>query len=341
MIQKILVTGASGFIGSFIVEEALNRGFEVWAAMRRSSSRQFLTDERIHFIELNLSSEEQLKEQLAGHAFDYVVHAAGVTKCLDKQDFFRINTEGTKNLVRALMALQMPLRRFVYISSLSIMGAIREQQPYTEILETDDPQPNTAYGKSKLEAERWLSLQNEQLEKRNEKLFPYVILRPTGVYGPRERDYFMMAKSIKAHSDFAVGYRQQDITFVYVSDVVQAVFLALENGETGRAYFLSDGEVYQSSTFSDLIRKELGNPWWIRITAPIWVLRVVTFFGEYIGHLTGKVTALNNDKYHILRQRNWRCDIEPARHELGYEPQVKLPEGVRRSIHWYKENKWL
>ena len=341
MIQKILVTGASGFIGSFIVEEALNRGFEVWAAMRRSSSRQFLTDERIHFIELNLSSEEQLKEQLAGHAFDYVVHAAGVTKCLDKQDFFRINTEGTKNLVRALMALQMPLRRFVYISSLSIMGAIREQQPYTEILETDDPQPNTAYGKSKLEAERWLSLQNEQLEKGNEKLFPYVILRPTGVYGPRERDYFMMAKSIKAHSDFAVGYRQQDITFVYVSDVVQAVFLAIEKGETGRAYFLSDGEVYQSSTFSDLIRKELGNPWWIRITAPIWVLRVVTFFGEYIGHLTGKVTALNNDKYHILRQRNWRCDIEPARRELGYEPQVKLPEGVRRSIHWYKENKWL
>ena len=341
MIQKILVTGASGFIGSFIVEEALNKGFEVWAAMRRSSSKQFLTDERIHFIELNLSSEEQLKEQLSGHTFDYVVHAAGVTKCLDKQDFFRINTEGTKNLVRALMALQMPLRRFVYISSLSIMGAIREQQPYTEILETDHPQPNTAYGQSKLEAERWLSLQNEKLEIRNEKLFPYVILRPTGVYGPRERDYFMMAKSIKAHSDFAVGYRQQDITFVYVSDVVQAVFLAMEKGETGRAYFLSDGEVYQSSTFSNLIRKELGNPWWIRITAPIWVLRIVTFCGEYVGRLTGKVTALNNDKYHILRQRNWRCDIEPACRELGYEPKVKLEEGVRRSIKWYKENKWL
>jgi nucleoside-diphosphate-sugar epimerase len=151
----------------------------------------------------------------------------------------------------------------------------------------------------------------------------------------------MMAKSIKAHSDFAVGYRQQDITFVYVSDVVQAVFLAMEKGETGRAYFLSDGEVYQSSTFSNLIRKELGNPWWIRITAPIWVLRIVTFCGEYVGRLTGKVTALNNDKYHILRQRNWRCDIEPARRELGYEPQVKLDEGVRRSIKWYKENKWL
>ena len=341
MNPKILITGASGFIGSFIVEEAINRGFEVWAAMRKSSSRQFLSDNRIHFIELNLSSEEALKQQLAGHSFDYVVHAAGVTKCLDKQDFFRINTEGTQHLVCALQASDMPLKRFVYISSLSIMGAIREEMPYQEIRESDKAQPNTAYGKSKLMAEQWLDAKNQQLTANGQEPFPYVILRPTGVYGPRERDYFMMAKSIKAHTDFAVGFKQQDITFVYVTDVVQAVFLALEKGTTGRRYFLSDGEVYQSSTFSNLIRRELGNPWWIRITAPIWLLRVITFFGEYIGRLTGKVTALNNDKYHIMRQRNWRCDIEPAHQELGYEPQIKLEEGVRRSIKWYKENKWL
>ena len=341
MNPRILITGASGFIGSFIVEEALNRGFETWAAVRKSSSREFLKDERIHFIELNLSSEEQLKQQLKDIQFDYVVHAAGVTKCLHKEDFFRINTEGTKNLVRALLDLQMPLKRFVYISSLSIMGAIREEQPYKEIREQDKAKPNTAYGKSKLEAEQWLVSLNKELEKKNEKLLPYVILRPTGVYGPRERDYFMMAKSIQSHTDFAVGFKQQDITFVYVTDVVQAVFLAMEKGQTGRCYFLSDGEVYQSSTFSDLIRKELGNPWWIRITAPLWLLRIITFCGEYIGHMTGKVTALNNDKYNIMKQRNWRCDINPARQELGYEPQVKLEEGVRRSIAWYKKNKWL
>ena len=339
--ERILVTGASGFIGSFIVEEALSRGYEVWAAVRRSSSRQFLTDSRIHFIELNLSSEQKLTQQMEGSTFDYVVHAAGVTKCLHKEDFFRINTEGTKNLVKALLALQMPLKRFVYISSLSIMGAIREQQPYTEILESDEPQPNTAYGRSKLEAEHWLNNLNEEFRMKNEASFPFVILRPTGVYGPRERDYFMMAKSIKAHTDFAVGYKQQDITFVYVTDVVQAVFLAFEKGQTGRSYFLSDGEVYRSSTFSDLIRKELGNPWWIRIIAPLWLLRIITFVGESVGHLTGKVTALNNDKYYIMRQRNWRCDISPARQELGFEPQVKLAEGVRRSILWYKENGWL
>ena len=330
--MKILITGASGFIGSFIVEEALRRGFETWAAVRKSSSRAFLQDERIHFIELDFSSETQMTEQLTGLQFDYIVHAAGVTKCLDKTDFHRINTEGTQHLVHVLKALQMRVERFVYISSLSIMGAIREQQPYTEIRESDKAQPNTAYGRSKLEAEQWLAT----LEG-----LPYVVLRPTGVYGPRERDYFMMAKSIKAHTDFAVGYKQQDITFVYVTDVVQAVFLALEKGVTGRKYFLTDGEVYQSSTFSDLIRKELGNPWWIRIKAPLWVLKMVCMAGEYYSKYSGKVTALNNDKYNIMRQRNWRCDIEPARKELGYDPKVKLEEGVRRSIQWYKDNKWL
>ena len=294
--MKILVTGASGFIGSFIVEEALRRGFDTWAAVRGSSSKAYLQDERINFIELNLS-------------------------------------EGTKNLVDALVEVGMPLKRLVFVSSLSIFGAIREQQPYQEIKETDTPQPNTAYGRSKLAAEQYL----EQMASR----VPYIIVRPTGVYGPREKDYFIMAKSIKQHSDFAVGYKRQDITFVYVKDVVQAIFLALDKGENGRKYFLSDGKVYQSETFSNLIHQELGCPWWIRIKAPIWVLRVVTFFGEYIGRLTGKVTALNNDKYNILRQRNWRCDIQPAISELGYKPEYDLERGVKETIKWYQDNKWL
>ena len=329
---KILITGASGFIGSFIVEEALRQGMETWAAVRKSSSRLYLQDQRIHFIELNLSSEEDLKKQLTGHSFDYIVHAAGVTKCLHQEDFFRINTEGTKHLVRALIALQMPIKRFVDISSLSVYGPVREQQPYEEIRESDTPQPNTAYGKSKLEAEHFLDTLHD---------FPYVVLRPTGVYGPRERDYFMMAKSIRQHIDFAVGFQQQDLTFVYVLDVVQAIFLALERGKAGRKYFLSDGQVYSSRAFSDLIREELGNPWLLRIKAPIWLLRIITWCGDWWGRLTGKMSVLNNDKFNILRQRNWRCDITPARKELGFEPKVKLAEGVRRSIEWYQENKWL
>ena len=211
--------------------------------------------------------------------------------------------------------------------------SMRNNPTHPSWVEDDEIGPISVYGKSKLKAEEVLRKEGEGL--------PYVILRPTGVYGPREKDYFMMAKSIKGHMDFAVGFKRQDITFVYVKDVVQAVFRAIEHGKTGRAYFLSDGQVYQSATFSNLIHEELGRPWWIRIKAPIWLLRIITFFGERMAHLTGKISALNDDKYNIMKQRNWRCDIRPAQQELGFEPQVKLEEGVRRSIAWYKKNKWL
>lgn len=340
--MKILITGASGFIGSFIVEEALRQGMETWAAVRKTSSRKYLQDDRIHFIELNLSSQKDLEKQLTGHDFDYVVHAAGVTKCLHKEDFFRINTEGTKNLVKAILALKMPVRRFVYMSSLSVFGAIREKPPYKEIEENDTPQPNTAYGKSKLASEQFLDSINTSSQAMNGGVtFPYVILRPTGVYGPREKDYYVMAKSIKDHTDFAVGFKRQDITFVYVQDVVQAVFLALDHGKTGRKYFLSDGKVYQSTTFSNLLHEELGRPWWIRITAPVWLLRIITFCGDIIGHITGKMIVLNNDKFNILKQRNWRCDIQPAIDELGFHPEYDLKRGVKLAVKWYKENNWL
>ena len=174
------------------------------------------------------------------------------------------------------------------------------------------------------------------------KDFPYVILRPTGVYGPRERDYYIMAKSIKQHVDFAVGYRPQDITFVYVSDVVQAVYKAMDaEAAVGHAYFLSDGQVYNSRAFSDLLQKELGNPWVLHIKAPLWFLRLVCAVSGTVNRWLGKLTTLNLDKYHILSQRNWQCDIEPARRDLGYEPQVLLDEGVRLSVQWYKQEGWL
>ena len=146
--MNILITGATGFIGGFIVDEALSRGMQVWVAVRPTSSRKYLSDPRIQFLELNLSDKEQMKRQMDGLRFDYVVHAAGATKCLHAEDFFRSNTEGTKNLVQALMEQQMPLKRFVFVSSLSVYGPVAEQQPYREICGNDTPQPNTAYGRS-------------------------------------------------------------------------------------------------------------------------------------------------------------------------------------------------
>lgn len=345
--MKILITGASGFIGSFLVEEGLSRGWQVWAGMRRSSSKRYLTDSRIRFVELDFMNPGVLEEQLRGckEAFggwDYIVHAAGATKCLHREDFFRTNTEGTRHFVEALIGLDMVPRRFVFISSLSVFGAIREcpvrkatpDNPwiYAPITDADTPRPNTAYGESKRRAEEYLQAQEG---------FPYVILRPTGVYGPREKDYFLMAQSIRQHTDFAVGYRPQEITFVYVADLVQAAYKALEHGTVRRAYFISDGCVYNSRRFSDLIQQELGNPLVVHIKAPLWFLRGVCAVSEVFHRMLGKVGTLNGDKYHILSQRNWQCDIEPARRELGYVPEYPLERGVKETIAWYCKEGWL
>lgn len=339
--MRILVTGASGFIGSFIVSEGLSRGHELWAGVRASSSRQYLTDPRIRFAELDLGNPDRLlrqldecRRQMGGNAWDYVVHAAGATKSFSRQGFFRTNTDGTRHLVEALRQAGMMPRRFVFVSSLSIFGAIRERD-YSPIRATDTPCPNTAYGQSKWAAEQWL---------RGQADVPWVILRPTGVYGPRERDYFLMAKSIRQHVDFAVGYRRQEITFVYVRDVVQAVYLACERPDADvlhRAYFLSDGQSYSSRAFSDLLQRAMGDPWVVHIKAPLWFLRLVCAVNGTVCRWMGRLTTLNMDKYHILAQRNWNCDIQPARSELGYDPQWPLDRGVAETVRWYKEEGWL
>ena len=329
--NKILVTGATGFIGSFIVEEALRRDMEVWAAVRPTSSRRYLQDERIHFIELDLSSEERLIEQMRGHEFQYVVHAAGATKCINRDDFFRTNTLGTQNLVEALLKLNMPLKRFVFISSLSVCGDIHEldREP---LRPTDTPLPNTAYGRSKLKAERMLA----EVPGLN-----YVVLRPTGVYGPREKDYFLMAKSIKQHVDFAVGFKPQILTFIYVRDLVEAAFLALNRGKRGAIYHLSDGRNYTSRSFSDLLQLELGVKRVVHIVAPLWVLRIVSFAADKIARAAKKTSTLNPDKCRIMKQRNWQCDITAARKELNYHPQWPLTRGVKEAVEWYKKEHWL
>lgn len=344
MKKSILITGASGFIGSFLVEEALRRGFDTWAGIRHTSSRQYLTDKRIRLIELDLGNTEVLDKQLRQHrlnhgAWDVVIHCAGATKCLHAKEFERHNCEATERLIRGLREQGMRPRQFIYLSSLSIFGPIREavvrprsSRIYDPICENDTPRPNTAYGQSKLKTERYLkSLDN----------YPYLIFRPTGVYGPRERDYFLMARSINAHVDFAAGLRKQELTFVYVKDLVQAVFLGVEKGITGREYFVTDGQVYDSRTFSNLIRKELGKRWLIRIKAPLWLLRCISLIAEGTARLFGHTSTLNRDKYKIMKQRNWQCDIQPLITELGYRPAYPLDKGVKETIAWYKKAQWL
>lgn len=336
--NRILITGASGFIGSHLVERALSEGHEVYAAVRSRSSRDYLQDERIRFVTLRFNDEKADEAVFCelvkkGIVFDAVIHAAGATKARRPEDFYRINTEGTVGLAKGLIrsSALKPNGRFVYFSSLSVYGPAAEKT-MGAITEDMQPCPDTHYGRSKLMAERGLAALRE---------LNVVVLRPTGVYGPRERDYLMMAQSIRRGVDFSVGYKPQVLTFIYVDDLVNAAFLALTKGQRGRAYFLTDGAAYSSRTFSDLLQAELGKKYVLHIKAPLWVLRVVSFTAERLARLRGKSSTLNSDKYHIMSQRNWQADILPARRELGFEPQWPLERGVKTTVAWYRRKGWL
>ena len=336
MDKSILVTGASGFIGSFIVEKALEEGYDVWAGVRSGSSRKFLKDARLHFAEFDFSSPAQLVRQLESHkvihgSWDIIVHCAGVTKCRNKKEFYTVNYDYTRNFVEALQVCKMIPAQFVYISTLGIYGAQHEKD-CLPITSDDTPCPVTEYGKSKYLTEQYLHSKSD---------FPYIFIRPTGVYGPRERDYYLMAKSMKRHVDFAAGFKTQYLTFVYVEDLVDAIFLAIEGNVRRRAYNISDGNTYSSRQFAQLIKSELGNPFVLRFTCPLFLLKIISAIAQRVASLAGKSSTLNDDKYKIMKQRNWRCDISGAQKELGYAPAYDLERGVKATVKWYKDNGWL
>ena len=233
--KKVLIVGAGGFIGGFIAEESLRRGYETWCGVRESTSRRYLTDERLQFITLDYDDTEKLSEQLKGHHWDYIVYNLGATKCVNFLDFNHINFNYLRNFTDTLIDNDIVPERFVYMSSLSALGP-GDEKNYTPLKGNMIPQPNTRYGLSKIKAETYLQTLPSS--------FPWIILRPTGVYGPHEQDYLMMIKSIDSHFDFGVGFRKQMLTFIYVEDLARAIFDALEKAPVHHKYIVSEDRAY-------------------------------------------------------------------------------------------------
>ena len=325
--MKILITGASGFIGSFLVEKSLEQGFETYAGVRMSSNKKYLVDERIKFIDFCYSDKEkliaQLKEfKLQNGVWDYIIHNAGVTKCDKKSDFDKVNFVYTKNFVEALCETDMCPQIFVYMSSLSAYGAGNEKtlQP---IKLSDMPKPNTVYGESKIKAEKFIESIPD---------FPYLFIRPTGVYGTREKDYMAFIKSVKNGIVPAIGFKPQYLTFIYVKDLAKAIFLLIEKGITRKAYFVSDGNTYTSAEYANIVKKALGKKRILKICIPVFVLKIICFLMDTVYGWFGKSPTLNRDKYNILKARNWLCDIEPLQKDANFQADYDLSRGINEII---------
>ena len=143
----------------------------------------------------------------------------------------------------------------------------------------------------------------------------------------------MEIESIRAGFDFKIGRTPQRLTFIYARDLARVVRLALERPEAvGRSYFVADGDVYTDDEFAGLIQELLHRRHVLHARIPLWLARVVCTVSEAIGRMTGRPATLNTDKYHILKQRNWICDVSPLRDELGFTPQYNLRRGLEEII---------
>ena len=333
--KRVLVVGAGGFAGGFIVEEGLRRGFDVWAGVRESTSRQYLSDSRINFLNLDFSNPEtlapSLKEALPeGERWDWIVYNLGATKALSFSDFNRINYEYLRSFLSALKESGMVPQKFLYISSLSALGP-GDEKNYTPFTENNIPRPNTRYGASKLKAEMEMAMSG----------IPYVILRPTGIYGPRDKDYFLMFKSMKKGVDFSVGYKPQMLSFLYVEDLAAAVWDALEKAPTGETYNIAEPATYSQKQFRKMTAKALGKNMVLSLPLPLWMVKGVSAVAEKWGVARMKPSTLNRDKFNIMRQRNWGVDISKAEKDFGFKARTPLKDGIAKSVEWYKENGWL
>lgn len=333
--RRVLIVGAGGFAGGFIVEEALRRGLEVWAGVRASTSRKYLGDSRIKFVEFDFDNPDSIADAMnkalpEGEAWDWIVYNLGATKCLRFSDFNRINYDYLRSFLEALKLTNKIPEKLLYISSLSAVGPAEEKSG-NAITERVIPIPNTRYGASKLKAEMLLQMEG----------IPFVIFRATGIYGPRDRDYFLMFESIRKGWDFSVGFRPQTLTFIYVEDLARAIFDALEKAPTGETYNVANPNCYTQAEFRSITSQILGKKLVIPVRVPLWGLKVVSAIAEKIGVAKGKPSTLNRDKYNIMAQRNWSVDVDKARKDFGFDPKVDLAEGVQRSVEWYKQEGWL
>jgi nucleoside-diphosphate-sugar epimerase len=333
--KNILITGASGFIGSFLVEEGLKQGFQVYAGIRQSSSRGYLQDERIHFLEFDFSTLEKVVAALAeckrnNIRFHYIIHNAGLTKAQKKADFYNVNCRNTIHFIEALIQSDMVPEKFVFVSSLAAYGPGNPETGQPVRL-NDEPNPIELYGKSKLEAERYITALQD---------FPWLIVRPTGVYGPKEKDYFIFFQTINRGMEPYIGFKKQTLTFIYVRDLVRLIYLALASQHVKKAWFVSDGKEYPSELFAEITKKALGKKT-VKFTVPLFIVKTIATIGEGVAGLWGSTPTLNTDKYNVLKSTNWRCEVEPLENDLGFKAEYDLEKGVQETLEWYKKEKWL
>ncbi len=327
--MKVLVTGATGFLGGHVAELLSARGDSVRALVRKTSNKKHL--EKLANVELCEGSVEQVERvREAVEGVDAVVHCAGIVKAKSTDEFFAVNVGGTSNLVEAARRAGAKIRRFVHVSSLEACGPSADGGP----VRADQENPVTGYGRSKLAAEKVVLSAKDQMR--------VTILRPGAIYGPRDGEILEVFKSIERGLLPLVAGGTAKGVWIYATDCAEACVRAIEaDTPSGRTYFVDDGcgPLDQRQMCADAERA-LGKKAIVRASLPVPVLMTVARGVEVFGRVAGKPVMLTREKANMLLQ-HWVCSSETTRKDLGWEPRVPWSEGVTRAVAWYRENGWL
>jgi len=325
--EKVLITGASGFLGYHLVRSALEMGLEVFAGIRTSSNTKQLEGLEVTYVYPDLENSRDLENEMGKQQYDYIIHAAGVTKSGKKEEFIKVNSNYTYNLAKAAATIPS-LKKFVYISSLAAVGPL--ENIYGELTEQTQPRPVTDYGRSKLMGEQKIS----DLD------IPWLILRPTAVYGPWEKNIFILLKMIRNGFEGYIGRSPQQLSFIHAEDVAKATVNALFSDRAKEIYHLADGKSYNRYELA-VIAKSILKKKTIRFHLPVGIVKSLAGILETINKINNKSPALNKDKIRELTALNWDCSIQKAVNELGFNPSYSLKDGLTQTLQWYKKHKWL
>lgn len=325
--MKTFVTGASGFLGSHLVDRLCERGDEVHVLLRKTSNPRWLLERNIHYHYGDVL--EDLKEGLEGA--DLVFHVAGLLKARNPQTYYEVNTRGTAHLLEACLKSCPSVKRIVLVTSLAAHGPNSGDQAARE---EDECHPLTEYGKSKRDA--------EIVAERYQDRLPITIVRPPAIYGPRDEQILSFFRLVKRGFVFLPGRGPHFLNLAYVKDVVKGLLLVSESPQAvGETFFIGDERNYEWREVGDTVAKAVGCRSTVKIPVPKALLYGVAGFAEIISWFTGRVLPLNIDYSRNFLQSHWTLDIGKAKRILGFRPDFSFSRGVEETVQWYEEEGWI
>jgi nucleoside-diphosphate-sugar epimerase len=315
-----LITGATGFVGSHIAEAFVEAGYRVRCGARATSDTRWISDLPVELVPLSLGGSEDFDVALEGA--DVVIHAAGITRAWQEEDYFLVNAEGTRRLAEA--AAVAGVRRFILVGSLAARGP-------DDLARDGRDHPESAYGRSKLEAEAHLRALDERIET--------VALRPVAVYGPRDTDFLPLLKM--ASRGFLVLPGEGLLQPVYATDVARAALAAARKNPVGFGpYPVAESASYSWQDVITRLEEALGRR--IRVLRlPTAAFELAARAAERVAKARGSVPIFDQRRARDLTVHTWTCDTSSTERAFGWRADVSLAEGLNLTARWYRKVGWL